>query len=117
MTSTWEGPAVFGVTEATVPGARVLTVAGEVDLATVPDLEAALPLTGLPEQVVLDLSAVQFMDSSGLRFVLQRHLGLHGAGGRLLVVVPDGPVLRLIALAADGLLDVHPSRDAAFDAL
>jgi anti-anti-sigma factor len=117
MTSTWEGNDLFEVRESAERGVRVVAVAGAIDLATVPELEATLPLNRSSDRVVLDLADCTFMDSSGLRFLLQRHLGLRNEGGRLLVVAPEGPVSRLIALAAAGLLDVVATRDAAFAAL
>jgi stage II sporulation protein AA (anti-sigma F factor antagonist) len=52
--------------------ARVrVAVAGEVDPATAPRLEAALDAAvATGRQVVVDLSEVSFMDSSGLRVLL-----------------------------------------------
>jgi anti-sigma B factor antagonist len=50
-------------------------VAGDLDVATVPRLEQALDqaLSSSPGGVLIDLSAVQFVDSSGLRFLLDAH--------------------------------------------
>ena len=47
----------------------VVTVNGEVDLATASDLEACVlrALEGSPSSVVLDLGGLTFIDSSGLR--------------------------------------------------
>jgi anti-sigma B factor antagonist len=52
--------------------ACVVTVRGEVDLANAADLEAALrqALAGSPSSVVLDLAALTFIDSSGLRVLV-----------------------------------------------
>lgn len=48
--------------------ARVLIVAGEIDMLTAPDLEAAIDhdLSHVPATLVIDLSKVTFIDSSGL---------------------------------------------------
>jgi anti-anti-sigma factor len=53
-------------------GERVIRLHGELDIDTVPDLERAL-LRSRPAQqrVVLDLSELEFMDSTGLRVLLR----------------------------------------------
>jgi len=62
-------------------GDVVLLVAGEIDQATAPELEAHLRGVGEPASVVLDLDGVTFLDSSGLRVIvaasreLQDHQG------------------------------------------
>lgn len=50
-----------------------LVVRGELDIATVPVLERALALDGEAERVVLDLAGVTFIDSTGLRLLLEAH--------------------------------------------
>jgi anti-anti-sigma factor len=72
---------------------RVAVVAldGELDLAGAATLEQELArLDGeAPEAVVLDLRAVEFMDSSGLR-VIAVATGRAQARGRRLALVPGG---------------------------
>jgi anti-sigma B factor antagonist len=61
--------AIFEVeTRATLDG-TIVTVAGDVDLATSPDLQQALD-TITEGDVHLDLGGVDFMDSTGLRVLL-----------------------------------------------
>ncbi|HEY2719409.1 MAG TPA: STAS domain-containing protein, partial [Solirubrobacteraceae bacterium] len=52
-------------------GAR-LTLSGELDIATVPRLEAAVDatLTGDLRTLTIDLSGLSFVDSSGLRMFI-----------------------------------------------
>lgn len=54
-------------------GHPVLRVAGELDLATAPQLSAAAKaaLDGSPDRVVFELGELRFMDSSGLRVMLE----------------------------------------------
>jgi len=52
----------------TEPVCRII-VRGEVDAATAPQLEAAIPMSG---SVWLDFSAVTFLDSSGLSCARRR---------------------------------------------
>src|SRR5450631_4331463 len=59
--------------ESSTAGATLVTIAGELDLATVPGVERELdPLVqSPPERVVFDLSGVSFMDSSGIAMLLR----------------------------------------------
>ncbi len=78
-------------------------VDGEVDAHTCPELAAALdPLPGSGD-VHVDLSAVGFMDSSGLRALIAAHQGAGEADRRLVIVNPSSAVMRLIEIS--GLSD------------
>ena len=68
------------------PGGRRLTLRGELDLATAGRLEAALADGGGP--VVLDLSALTFMDSTGVRTLLEA--AERDFGGLRIVPPADG---------------------------
>ncbi len=59
------------VAERTTRGC-VIYVAGEIDIATAPQLQRALDeaIEASDDPVVVDLSAVEFMDGSGLRVLL-----------------------------------------------
>jgi anti-anti-sigma factor len=68
---------------------------GELDLAGQPSARSSLEqaLAGLPEQLVLDLSGVSFMDCSGLRVVIEgaEHSSLQGTR---LTIVPGPPAVQ-----------------------
>ncbi len=84
----------------------VVAVRGEIDLATAPELERRLDEArgrGLP--VIVDLSDVGFMDSSGFR-ILHRTAD---AIAVILVVPPNGPLRRVVGLA--GLGEIMPVCD------
>jgi anti-sigma B factor antagonist len=82
-----EGPAV------------VLSVAGEIDLSTVGHLRAACADAEQASRLVVDLRDVGFMDTSGVRLVVELQRA-EDAGGAELVLVADGrPVLRLLDMA------------------
>ena len=57
----------------TVGGNRVVTVAGEVDMLTTPELGTRLQqeLAGATATLVIDLSKVQFLGSSGLAVLVE----------------------------------------------
>ncbi len=67
-------------------GAVVLRISGELDIAVEDDAVSAVARAFAtvppPSHLVLDLSAVEFMDSSGLRALLRMH-NQHGGQIRL----------------------------------
>ncbi len=94
------------------PGSAVLTVAGEIDICTAPELRASLqqvPLTDL----ILDLSVVGFLGMAGLHHIIETHHRLRAADHRF-VVVESSPVRRLTRLsglwAHDPPLHTVPAR-------
>jgi anti-anti-sigma factor len=79
-----------------------ITVAGEIDLANSAAVERQI-LDAIPNQldeVVLDLSGLDYIDSAGLRllFTLGMRLGTLQIGV-VLVVPEDSPVRRMIDIA------------------
>ncbi|MFL5824927.1 MAG: STAS domain-containing protein [Thermoleophilaceae bacterium] len=79
--------------------------AGELDVATVPKLAAALLEHVEPGQpVALDLRGLEFIDTAGLRLVLEQHERVKADGGRLVLVRGSASVQRLFEIA--GLAEV-----------
>lgn len=78
----------------------VMALDGELDLASVPQLEQAIDraLESDPERVVLDFAALEFMDVAGLRSVLRSDERLRGLGKRLVIAAPGAGIRRLIEL-------------------
>jgi anti-sigma B factor antagonist len=70
----------------------LISVEGEVDFATAPELETALDraVQARPRRLVVDLRAVRFLDSSGLA-LLVRHDRLARETDCVLVVVKGPP--------------------------
>lgn len=76
------------------------TITGDVDLAAYPVLQAeADSWTGTDTDVVLDCSQVTFMDSMGLRVLVQIHQTVTDASHTLTLTDPSTPVLRVLELA------------------
>ena len=73
-------------------GLVVVTVAGEITMVTAPTLDAALNELTLAKRVVLDLSGLSFMDSSGVNLLLAHQQRMSDAGGALLVRCPSWPL-------------------------
>jgi anti-sigma B factor antagonist len=100
--------------------APVLSVVGELDMEVSPQLRRRLvELTERhPETIIVDLSEVNFMDSSGLAVLSSIRMRIKPTGGRLVLVVAHPPVARLFQLSAmDKLFTIGPTRDEAIGLL
>jgi anti-sigma B factor antagonist len=92
----------FDLERTTVAGRPALTVRGELDLATVPDLATAVEdlFASAPSGVVLDLTPTRFLDSSGARGLMRCAKQAASAGITLHVICPrsNSPVRLVIDL-------------------
>jgi anti-sigma B factor antagonist len=80
-------PAPFDVSVERSNGRVVLRARGELDLSTAPTLEHALDSLGKgPSEGLLDMTAVSFMDSSGLRLLIIAAERARDQGRRLSIV-------------------------------
>jgi anti-anti-sigma factor len=88
------------ITPVETGSAVVLSAAGEVDLETGPRLRAALAdllERDQPVPIVVDLSAVTFLGSTGIAVLVDAHWQAEQAKVPFtLVVVPEGPVHRTL---------------------
>ena len=85
--------------------------AGEIDIATADAVDAHLAEN---RDTILDLTGVTFMDSTGLRTLVGAHNRLKESNHRLRIVIPDGPVERIISITGlTGALDTVRSLDDA----
>jgi anti-sigma B factor antagonist len=93
---------LFDVERTTVSGRPTLTVRGELDLATAPELASALDaqLATGAGALVLDLTPTVFLDSSGARALMQASRKCVAAGVELHVICPrsNAPVRLVIDL-------------------
>ena len=88
-------------------GTVLVRVAGELDLATVDTLNAALAALP-PGDVVLDLTGLAFADSTGLRALVIEQERLAGTGDRLVVVHAKAAVRRTLEISGlDQVLEVR----------
>jgi len=83
-------------------GVHLVAVSGELDLAGVPRLHAALdaPAARQSPAVVLDVSNVTFIDSTALAALLRANDELTSDGVRMVMVCPPGPVRRLLDMTS-----------------
>jgi anti-anti-sigma factor len=94
-------------------GVATVVVSGELDLATAPRLSTTVADHGDARLVVLDLNELRFIDSTGVRLLIEADRACAGSGSRLVVLAGDGPVRRVLDLCNLGgrlaLVTDHPA--------
>ena len=113
---------IFSIEEETLAdGTRVMTVRGELDLATGPGLGQRIrrPLFWeRVERVVVDLSGVTFIDSSGASALLLSRSHARALGRAITFVCPDGRALRRLQIyGLAEMLPVFASREEALKSM
>ncbi|RKQ91614.1 anti-sigma B factor antagonist/stage II sporulation protein AA (anti-sigma F factor antagonist) [Solirubrobacter pauli] len=106
-------------TEPLGPGTAVVAVTGEITFSNVAALDRQLALA-LAEatHLVVDLTAVAFIDSSGLSTLLTASARAREDGGTVaLVLTQDEPPSIFRFRGVDRLLALYPSREAALAAV
>lgn len=96
---------------------RLVRVEGEIDLASSTKFEGALGAEP-GKDVIVDLSDVKFMDSTGVRSMVSANEAHSKAKRRFVLVFDDGPVQRILELT--GLLqrfETYSTVEAATAAL
>ncbi len=92
-------------------GWLVVQPTGEIDIATADAVDSCLAEN---RDTILDLTSVTFMDSTGLRTLVSVHNRLKQADHRLRIVIPDGPVERIISITGlSGALNTMRNLDDA----
>ena len=81
----------------TQPGATVVTLCGELDLASAPRVDAALDALDETD-VVVDLRPLTYLDSTGVRLLLRRDREARALGRRFILRPAPPGVQRLFEL-------------------
>lgn len=89
----------------------VLALAGEIDLYTAPrlqsELAAALSGSG-PARLVVDMSGVEFCDSTGMNVLLAAHRHARERGGDLELAAPRAAVRKILQVTGlESVFTVH----------
>jgi len=106
-------------------GIRVLTVRGELDMNTAPELEQVLEEALADEEasLMLDLSNCEFIDSTGIALIVRTWQRLdrdggNGGRGQLVLCCVNHQVRRLLKITGvESSIALHEQRDAALAAL
>jgi anti-sigma B factor antagonist len=97
----------------------IVVTEGELDLYTSPPFKTALvgAIEGGATRVVVDLTAVTFIDSSALGALIGGARRSALTGTELMIVCPAGPVARVIDLTGlHRAFTIYPTRDEALGA-
>lgn len=105
------------VTSHALSGALVVRVTGELDVRTAAEFRQRvddLVIANAEARVVLNLSRLTFLDSTGLGAVLGRVRRLQAAGRALALVPPGGVARSLLDMVALGrMVRIFPTERAA----
>lgn len=94
----------------------MVQVRGDVDVASAPAMREAIDalIVAGHRRLVLDLTEVSFIDSTGLGVVVGRLKGLRREGGRLVIAAAHERVLRVLTITGlDAVIEVHPDLERA----
>jgi anti-sigma B factor antagonist len=93
-------PQPFAVDVRHVKGRSVVALTGELDLATAPELRERLGLLSEEgeNEVTLDLTDLDFVDSTGLSVFVMAFNRAQAGGGSLIIRNPSSPVMRIFEI-------------------
>ena len=105
----------FAIAETTGDGCTVVSVVGELDVATAPDLrehlDRAIDRDGL---VVADLLGVTFIDSTALGVLIGALKRSQSAGGGLRIAMAEPRILKIFEITGlTELFSIFPTRGEA----
>jgi stage II sporulation protein AA (anti-sigma F factor antagonist) len=86
---------------------HTIALAGEMDLGNASEVERELIRAEATNatKIVIDLSELTFMDSTGIRLLITAHARSRTDGDRLVLIRPPARVFRVLCIAGvDGLL-------------
>ena len=109
----------FGIETEGRGAAVVLSLTGDLDLSSAEEAERGIDeaMAGRPELLVLDLSGLEFMDSSGLRVVVNAHRHAQEDGRRVAIVKGPQIVQRVFEITrlAERMSFVDSLDDVRYD--
>ena len=95
----------------------VVTATGLLNMAAAPELRQAIhdALDPAPRRILVDLAAVEFIDSSGLGALIAGLRAARDAGGDLRIAAPGPQVAMVLQLSnLDRVLISTPTAEAAY---
>ena len=104
-------------------GSQRVTLSGRLDTHTYEDLDEALAplLTRHLQSLVLDLAALEYISSAGIRSIFKARKALGGHGGKVLVVNPQPQIQKVFdvvkAVPMNEIFSSTAEADAYLDAM
>ncbi len=98
------------------PDATIVAVAGELDVESAPQLDEHLTaaIDGTPTLLVVDLSGVDFLDSTGLGVLIKAYARQRDAGSEFAVVASADRITKVFRITGmDSALSVHADLESA----
>jgi anti-sigma B factor antagonist len=109
----------FAISDRKVDSAtHVVAVSGEIDLFTAPEFKQRMsaPIDAGCSNLVVDLRATTFIDSSSLGVLIGAHRRLKLRGGSLVVVCDNEAIVKTFRITGlDGVFTLAASLDDALD--
>src|ERR1700756_440371 len=98
-------------------GAAIFRLRGSLDVATSPSVRAALMETASEgnHEIVVDLTKLEFLDSTGLGALIGAHRRALENGGKVRLAVGEGAIARLLNIT--GLIRIFPVYTTLEDAI
>ncbi len=109
----------FDISEREGTAAPVVSVSGEIDVATAPSLRNRLQarVAGGDTTVVVDLAHVSFLDSTALGVLVGALKRCREAGGDLRLVITEPRILKVFEITGlTEVFSIHPTVDEALEA-
>jgi anti-sigma B factor antagonist len=97
-------------------GATVLTLRGEIDVYTAPQLRQAIVdlVDGGATNIIVDMVQVDFLDSTGLGALVEGLRRIQSNDGTLSIVATQGKILKIFDITGlDKAFAIHASVDEA----
>jgi anti-sigma B factor antagonist len=110
----------ISVSETSAGDGPVLAVRGEVDVYSAPALKERIDelIEAGKTTLIVDLSGVAFLDSTGLGALVEARAATTEAGGTLPLVCSQERILKLFTITGlDGVFSIHRKVDEAVAAL
>jgi anti-sigma B factor antagonist len=109
----------FVITDRKIDGdTHVVAVTGEIDLFTAPEFKqrVSAPIDAGRSNVIIDLTATTFIDSSSLGVLIGAHRRLKLRGGSLVVVCDNDAIVKTFRITGlDGVFTLVKTLDDALD--
>ena|SRR5436190_24249107 len=107
-------PETFSISRSTQGSAEVVVLAGELDMAHAPTVVETLDaLADTERPVIVDLTELTFIDSSGIHAILRPR----PQKGSVMLVCPPGNIQRVLSVTKiDRVLPVYETLDRALAA-
>jgi anti-anti-sigma factor len=113
------GPAAFEG-ESLAESVELVVVTGELDMSNSPELRRRVEkaVREGSDRVIIDLSGLTHMDSSGLAALIDSHQLTEARGGRLALVISSESVRRTVEVRGlDRLFTIAATQDEAVEAI